>query len=751
MPADLAQRAALLRGALDLPADERADFLARQTPRDAAMLRRLLDLDARDDLPLDRALESAGAAAVPLDEAAAIKPRYGAWRPLQKIGQGGMGSVWLAERADGGFAQRAALKLLRMGTDSAAARARFARERDVLARLVHPDIAHLLDGGIDEAGQPWFAMEYIEGCTLGEWLARGTADLRARLQLFARLARAVGFAHRHLIVHRDLKPSNVMVRADGSPCLLDFGIARLLESENADALTVQPLLTPAYAAPEQMRGEAVSTAADIYALGAILHEIITGKRLAQRRMTASGDAEEIASVGAATAKRLRGDLRAIVQRATAEEPARRYASAEALAEDIDRHLAGHTVVARPDSVRYRLGKLLQRNPVASALLALSMLAFLGADGAAFWQARAKSAEAERARVALRQSEAVRGFILSLLADIDPAEGRGGDTPVRALLAPARQRVFERFSNEPAVAAEMLVEIGGLYVELGQPDEARHTLSAALEFNARSPHPSLAIEGEARARLAHYDYMDGNGARAVVELDAVVAKLRASADAAVRKQLAKALELQAQVLQSLGRGDAALAAEREAVAILHDLGPDAETDYVGMLIGYSDLCAALDRPGDALAAAEEAVASRLVREDRLPGLAAEATGAKARALQALGRFTDAEPQTAATVAQFARIYGVNSARTYYWRYRHAQVLQALGRLDAAQVEIDALIAHPVVDDQPVAPIAYAVLGADLAVRRHAADAAARVDAARRAACARQDFAAFCAKARALPES
>lgn len=751
MPADLAQRAALLRDALDLPADERAAFLARQAPRDAAMLRRLLDLDARDDLPLDRAIEQAGVALAPLDEAAGMKRRYGVWRPLEKLGQGGMGSVWLAERADGGFAQRAALKLLRMGTDSAAARARFARERDVLARLVHPDIAHLLDGGIDEAGQPWFAMEYIEGCTLGEWPVRGTTDLRARLRLFARLARAVGFAHRHLIVHRDLKPGNVMVRADGSPCLLDFGIARLLEADAAETLTVQPLLTPAYAAPEQLRGEAVSTAADIYALGAILHELVTGNRLARRRTTASGDASEIASIGATTAKRLRGDLRAIVQRSTAEEPARRYASAEALAEDVDRYLAGRTVVARPDSLRYRFGKLVQRNPAASALLAICVLAFLGAGGAAFWQAHAKSAEAERARVALRQSEAVRGFILSLLADIDPAEGRGGDTPIRALLAPARQHVFERFSTEPAVAAELLDEIGGLYVGLGQPDEARRTLSAALEFNARSPHPSLAIEGEARARLAHYDYMDGNGARALVELDAVVAKLRESPDEAVRRQLAKALELQAQVLQGQGAGDAALAAEREGVALLRDLGENAEPDYVGMLVGHADLAAALGRADEALAAADAALATRLVRENRLPGLAAEVQGARARALQALGRNAEAEPQTAATAAQFARIYGADSPRTYYWRYRHAQILQALGRLDAAQAEVDALIAHPVADDQPVAPIAYAVLGADLAVRRHAVDAAARIRAARAAACARQDFAAFCAKARALPES
>jgi serine/threonine-protein kinase len=740
--------AVLLVEALDLEPDALAARLAELRRSDAVLaagLQRLIELDARPDVPLDHAIEQAAAALQPAPEIAQHDPRYGAWRLLQRLGHGGMGSVWLAERADGGFAQRAALKLPHLDLDGAAARARFAREREVLARLTHPDIAHLLDGGIEESGQPWFAMEYVEGCTLREWLARGDVDLPARLRLLARLAHAVGFAHRHLVVHRDLKPGNVMVRGDGSPCLLDFGIARLLEADDGGPPTIQPLLTPAYAAPEQIRGEPVTTTADIYALGAILHELVTGQRLAPARASRAGPAER---TGAATGPRLRGDLKAIVQRATAEEPTRRYASAEALAEDVERFLAGRTVSARPDSLRYRFGKLVRRNPLASALLAASVLAFLAAGVVAFRQAHAKAAEAERARLALRQSEAVRQFILSLLINIDPNAGSGGDVPIGALLAPARQHVIDQLSGEPAVAAELLDEIGGLYVALNRPDEARRALADALRFNARSPQPSLAIEGEARARLAHYEYMDGHGQRALAELEAVIRSLRGSADPRVRRQLAKALELAAQVRHAEGRTDAALGDEREALAILRGLRPQAETEYVGLLIGYADLCAAADQAQAALDAADAAMASPLVRDGRMPGLAAEAMGARARALQALGRYAEAEPQIAGVIAQFTRNLGADSARTYYWRYRHAQVLLSLGLLEQAQAEVDALIGHPARDDQPIAPVAYAVLGADLAARRKAPDAARRIAAARELACARPDFASFCARTRVL---
>ncbi len=750
MALDLERRARLLRAALDVPQAQREAFLASQSADDAMLLRQLLDLDACDELPLDRAIDRASAALPPVDEEAGAKPRYGAWRVLSKLGQGGMGSVWLAERSDGGFQQRGALKLLRLGTDSAVARARFARERDVLARLVHPDIAHLLDGGIDESGQPWFVMEYIEGSTLGDWLAGG-ADLRTRLRLLVRLAHAVGFAHRHLIVHRDLKPGNVMVRADGSPCLLDFGIAGLLDADVQGVATVQPLLTPDYAAPEQLRGQAVTTAADIYALGAILHELITGRRFVGSQPSISGGTPSSRATSRNTGTgRLRGDLKAIVQRATAEEPARRYASVEALADDVDRYLSGRVVTARPDSLRYRFGKLVLRNRVASALLATCLMAILASVGAALWQARAKVAEAERTRQALRQSQAVQDFILSLLTDIDPVAGRGGDTPIRALLEPARQRVLERLSTEPAVAAQVLTLIGGVYVSLGQADDARRALTSALEFNSRAAQPSLAIDGEARARLAHYDYMDGHAETALAQLDSIIVHLRPATEPETRQSLAKALGLRAHVLQSTGRGEDALKDQREALAVLRALGADSESDYVVLLVGYADLCAALGKADEALAAADTALATPSVRAQREPGLVAAAFGVKARALQALGRNAEAEPQAAATVARFAQVYGMDNPRTYYWRYRHAQILGALERLDAAQAEIDALIAHPVEDDQPVGPVAYAVLGAELAVRRRAGDAAKRVADARAAACANKDFATFCAKARALPD-
>ncbi len=746
------QLAALLLEVLDLePKDRQAwlDCLRAHDPAQAQSLQSLIDLDECAELPLDRSIARVTRIEPP-DESPLIGQRHGPWQLLGKLGQGGMGSVWLAERADGEFAQRAALKLLRLDMDSVAARERFRRERELLARLTHPDIAHLLDGGIDVQGQPWFAMELIEGQTLAQWMSRSDISQIQRLSLLIRLARAVGFAHRHLIVHRDLKPANVMVRADGSPCLLDFGIARLLQDDETQTHTAQALLTPAYAAPEQRRGEPVSTSADVYALGVILHELLTGQRPASTPdpSDAIANAPNIRRNRTPQQSALRGDLKAIVQRATAEEPLRRYTSAEALAEDLERHLLGRPVLARPDTLIYRCGRLLRRNPVASSVITLSVLAFFAAGATALWQARAKSNEAERAQLALRQSEAAHGFIVALLADIDPATGRGSKTPIGDLLAPAEARIVERFDHDPAVAAELLAQIGEIHVSLGEAEQARHALTAALDFNARAPTPSPALAAEARARLAHYVFMDGQGEKALSEFESIIIALRLQTDPRARRQLAKTLELRAHVQHALGRGEDALTSDRESLDILRTLGEEAGTELVYLLIGHADLCAALDRPEEALAAAEEVLASTQVRNAHSPGLIADAHGARARALQALGRFPEAETEMVATLTRFAQVYGKDSARTQYWNYRHAQVLQALGRLDEAQVEVDALIASPASDAQPAAPIAHQVLAADLALARHATDAAERIALARNQACAKPEFAVFCAKARAL---
>lgn len=282
---------ALLREALDLPEPQRADFIEARCAGDPAQARRLRNLLAMDEEPdalldggvdgllIDALIEPGGEAefsSAPLADRSGEE--IGPWRILRHLAEGGMGSVWLAERADGAFAQTVALKTVKPGMDSAAVLRAFQREREVLARLQHPQIAHLIDGGVDASVRPWFAMRHVEGEPLDRWLQRAP-PLRQRLTLFASLCRVVAHAHRQLVVHQDIKPGNILVQAEGTPCLLDFGIGRILHGEAADATqTVQRFASPAYAAPEQIAGGAISTATDVYALGAILFELLTGQR-----------------------------------------------------------------------------------------------------------------------------------------------------------------------------------------------------------------------------------------------------------------------------------------------------------------------------------------------------------------------------------------------------------------------------------------------------------------------------------------
>ncbi|MBK7116654.1 MAG: serine/threonine protein kinase [Proteobacteria bacterium] len=304
--------------------------------------------------------------------------QLGAYRLLRQIGSGGMGRVWLAERGDGEYRQRVAIKLLKRGMDSDEILARFRVERQILADLSHPNIARLLDGGITPDGLPYLVMEYVEGLPLDEY-CRALPDLRARLSLFLGVCEAVHYAHQRLLIHRDIKPGNVLVTADGTPKLLDFGIAKLLDPAAVDrtqAMTghAMLLLTPRYASPEQIRGEATATTTDVYALGCLLFELLTGRHPFHESL---GDQARLlreiclrepprpslcATMQEIPARQLAGDLDNIVLMALRKEPARRYGSAEQLCADVERHLRSEPVAARPNTLAYRTGRLLKRNP-----------------------------------------------------------------------------------------------------------------------------------------------------------------------------------------------------------------------------------------------------------------------------------------------------------------------------------------------------------------------------------------------------
>ncbi len=401
-----------------------------------AAVARLLRADGADDL-LDEGVAVALRGKDPL-----LQSRFGAFRLVERIAEGGMGTVYRAERVDGDFEQEVAVKVLRLGLLTDSLRHRFARERQTLARLVHPNVARLLDGGTTEQGVPFFAMELIDGVPLDRFCDAQQATIRRRLHLFATICRAVHFAHQSLIVHLDLKPSNILVDVHGVPKLLDFGVAGLLEGTTettaaAPTTRTRPL-TPEYASPELLRGEPVSTAADVYSLGVVLYEVLTGTRpfrptrsdLDMLRTVCETDALRPSATfadvaadtdGSAEASRharaerrsasagemvrsLRGDLDRIVAKAMRKEPHRRYASCQEFAEDLDRYLRGFPVTARDASIGYRVTKFVRRN-LASVLAATAvLLALLGGIVVSLDMASVARAERDIATAARRQVE-----------------------------------------------------------------------------------------------------------------------------------------------------------------------------------------------------------------------------------------------------------------------------------------------------------------------------------------------------------
>ena len=405
--------------------------------------------------------------------------RLGAWRLLRCLGSGGMGAVHLAERADGHFEQVAAVKLIR-GVADADTFALFARERQILATLQHPGIARLLDGGATPGGQPYLVMEYVEGVPIDEYCSERRLDLRARLELFRIVCAAVQFAHQRLIVHCDLKPSNVLVKADGTPVLLDFGIARALDRPRmTDDQPDARYFTPGYASPEQLRGESVTTASDVYALGLILFELVTGRKArldaADRTISRLGRAEVRPSELANDVPwrgRVAGDLDAIVLRATAEEPARRYAAAQALADDVQRLLEHRPVLARAQTLRYRSARLLRRRwPVAlaAAVALLLLTAFtwrLAVEGE-----RARSAERE-AKQQAATAERVSDFLVSVFDVSNPRLNSGHrDISAREVLDEGAARIDRELTGTPRVKAHLLDVLATAYRHLGQPKES----------------------------------------------------------------------------------------------------------------------------------------------------------------------------------------------------------------------------------------------------------------------------------------
>ncbi len=506
----LPRLAGLLDRLMALPAAERAAWVDGLQGDDAALAPALRDMLAHPELLDEDAGASRAAWSQPLRDAAAalagsLHPPWqagatlGPWQLLSPLGEGGMGVVWLAERRDGTLKRQVALKLPRPGLQRWRVGERFERERDILAQLNHPHIARLFDAGISADGQAWLAMELVQGQPITQHAQSAGLDVAARLALFGQVLSAVQHAHQRLVVHRDLKPSNILVDAAGHVRLLDFGIALLQDETRPQAALTelgQPLLTPQYAAPEQLAQLDVSTACDLYSLGVVLCELLSGHtpykptrpgRAALEEAVLNGELQRPSSLAPAADRRaLRGDLDNIVFKAMARDPAQRYASADAFAQDIQRHLNGLPVQAMPPSWRYRGGKFIARNRVVVTAGGVVALALLVGAGAALWQARAAREQTAVAQREARRAQAVQGFLIGLFNEADPARAQGRELTARDLMARAEHELQGQLAGEPDSIAAVRAAMVDIYLKLGDEKNALPLAQAQLE-QARQRH------------------------------------------------------------------------------------------------------------------------------------------------------------------------------------------------------------------------------------------------------------------------
>jgi non-specific serine/threonine protein kinase/serine/threonine-protein kinase len=527
----------LLNAAIEREPAERDLLLDRACASDAELRREVESLLAHQT-SAEKFIEApayAFAADLLANDARAQKEnrRFGCYKILREIGCGGMGAVFLAERSDGEFQQQVALKIVRRGFADPDLVRRFRRERQILASLNHANIARLLDGGVSDEGEPFLVMEYIAGARIDAYCDERNLAIVERLMLFLAVCRGVSYAHQHLVVHRDLKPSNILVTAEGVPKLLDFGIAKLLGAEHVEEPTQTTLraFTPEYASPEQVLGASITTASDVYSLGVLLDELLHGARpssheqqvfgrwrseSAGRRKTVATNLptnqDEARAVRKSVARKSVGaELKNIVAMARHEDPARRYASAAQLAEDIQRYLDGKPVRAQKDSFTYRAGKFVRRNKVGVAAAVIVLLTLVGGIITTVWQAR--RAGANQARAEKRFAD-VRGLSNALLNDIAPKiERLEGATAARQALVAQSLKYLDSLAGESADDLVLQAELAAAYEKVGvlQGDSRKPSLG-----DFRGAIASLEKAQQLRRRLLKINPNDAENRRLLAD-------------------------------------------------------------------------------------------------------------------------------------------------------------------------------------------------------------------------------------------
>jgi serine/threonine protein kinase/tetratricopeptide (TPR) repeat protein len=505
----------LFEAALRLAPAQRSGWLARACDDDdlRAEVERMLGADQAADGGAFLALAVRDAVGTLSSGESREGQQVGAWRLIRELGQGGMGTVWLAERADGAYSAQAAIKFVRGAFGSAGLERRFRAERQILADLRHPGIARLVDGGTAPDGTPFLVMEYVEGESITAYAVRHNLDVRQRLSLFCAVCAAVQHAHRALVVHRDIKPSNILVSAGGVAKLVDFGIAKLL-AEDASGDTTAPfrLMTPSYASPEQIRGERVTVATDVYSLGVVLYELLAGEQpfaTPDRRVEAIRHRilQQDPGLPSAAAARAPGESIAVPARALSgdldmmalrKEPERRYPTVEHLADDVRRHLDGLPVLARPATPSYRMRKFLARHRTGATAAAVGLLAL--STVVAYYTVRL-SRERDVARQERVTAEQATTFLTQIFQDADPTHARGDTVTVREALDRGRARLASELAGQPRVRLRLLNSIGMVYTNLAAYPQADTLLREALTLAEQSAGPSDGLTADVLDNLA----------------------------------------------------------------------------------------------------------------------------------------------------------------------------------------------------------------------------------------------------------
>ncbi len=597
------------------------------------------------------------------------------YRVLRRLAVGGMGSVWLAQRTDVMVNRLVALKLPKGAWHGAGFAARLAEEREILAALNHPHIARLYDAGITGNGQPYLALEYVEGRPIDEYANTGQLPLRGRLQLFLLAARAVAHAHARLIVHRDLKPHNILVTRDGDVKLLDFGIAKLLADGRVPEASEDAahLLTPAYASPEQIAGQPLGVATDVYSIGVILYELLTGVRPYTRDGTFRGRPSE-AAVQMSWRRALRGDLDAIVLKSLEKEPDNRYDTINALADDIDRYLRRHPVHARPDNEWYRVSKFVARNRVAVGGTVAVLLTLLAGTGLAAWQSRIAVTEKARALE-------VKDFLIALFEEASPYNT--GARPLSAVdwLKQARARIDRRLGERPALRVELLNIVGTSLLNLGDTPGAEDVLTEAIREGSARLGPDHAETLRARVLMTHvFRFRGTEEGRA--EIERLLPVLRASPG--LDEDLAIALKNQAHLEIDAGRYRVADRAAQEAVDVSLRTGGDHHPGYVAALLTRAYAYQYSHGVEESLQAAEHAYRTALTVFGNAPTHPRIIEGRLlyGRALGEAGHFTRAVDELSRTVSEAATVFGPSSRMVGFFSLPLAEYQMETGRTSEA---------------------------------------------------------------------